>query len=199
MDTKQEAPTGIFIVPKERLLLHLGRIAKPLKGDRQFLELLYHPNQRIHSSQLKNLFNEQGKGTKEFESMADFEEKDGISIGYGWCELPIEITDRHTLHDCWLRLKQLAREEESVEDWNDFGRLQDIRDERQWILDFIKECVTASGKIKCLSNKQYDDYRSVLKTLNRSIRQIAIDEPDLIPYINEHLHIGVYCVWQEAI
>lgn len=189
---------GDTIVPQQRLLRHLCRKSKPLKGDKILLELVYHPDQLIHSSQLNNLFNEQGRGKQEFADMANPDEESLINIGFGWCELPIEITDKRTLTECRKRLRQLAQEEEELEDWNDFGRLQDIRDEKQQILEFIKLCVSSSGKIKSLFNKQYNDYQAILKTLNRSIEKIGLSEPDLVPYIREHLVIGVYCQWKEA-
>lgn len=189
---------GDTIAHRERLLRHLCRKSKPLRGERYLLELLSHPNQPIHSSRLKNLFNEQGRGKQEFEDMANFNQESGINIGFGWCELPIEMTDMRTLAECREWLRQLNEEEEQLEEWNDFGRLQDIRDEKQSILAFIHECVTAAGKIKTMRSKQYDDYRAVLKTLNRTVKEIALTEPDLVPYINEHLVIGVYCQWREA-
>lgn len=186
------------IVPRERLLRHLCRKSKPLRGDRYLLELLTHPNQPIHSSQLKNLFNEQGRGKQEFEDMANFKAGTGINLGYGWCELPIEMTDMRTLTECWIKLRQLAEQEAILEDWNDLARLDEIRDEKQQILDFVRSCVNKNGKIKCLRNKQYDDYRAVLKTLNRTKAEIAKLDPELLAYIEEHLVIGVYCQWKEA-
>lgn len=188
-----------FIIPRCELLNYLNRKLKKLRGDWLFIELLFHPNQLIHCSRLKNLFNKQARGTQEFEVKENFDEDSGIQVGYGWDEAPIKYLDYRALKECYEELKLLAQEEEVCEDWNDFGRLQDIRDERSKIKEYISECIDAAGKIKDIRNKQHNDYRSVYKTLQRSIDQIRIDLPELIPYIDEHLVIGIYCEWKEAI
>jgi hypothetical protein len=188
------------IVPRDRLLEYFNRKPKQLKGDKFLYELVTNANQRIYCSQLRYLFTQQGNGTQEFKSKQNFKEEDGFMLGEGWYERPVEITDKKTLDDCYKRLKQLDREQETIKDWNDYGRLQDIQDERKQILDFIHECTPLlKKKIKVIHNKIHDDYRAIYKAINRSIDLIAIDRPDLIPYIKEHLEIGLFCIWKEDI
>jgi hypothetical protein len=152
-------------------LAKLSQKRVPKKGDIYLRELVYNKNKRIHCSQLRNLFTQQGVGTSEFETKpGESNPVSGYSIGY--YQLAIEMTDPSTIKQCKARLIALINQEATAAQWNDSAKLQD---------------------------QQTDDYRTVQKALKRTRDAIASTEPDLAEYIDKHLETGFWCIWREVI
>lgn len=183
---------------RRRLLSRLEHKPKLLKGDKYLIEILYHYNRYILSSKLKNLWNQQGKGSVEIGTDPEYQQPEsGISFGYS--PLSIEITDEVTIEQCKAMLIDLIAEEAELDEWNDIGRLADIRREKEGLIRYLTECLTANGTIVKISDQQIADYRHVQKAIKRCRDSLAKTEPDLAILIDEHLETGVYCIWREAV
>ena len=182
----------------KRLLAKLSQKRVPKRGDIYLRELIQNRNIRIHCSNLKYLYNQKGVGTTEFETLPDeTKPESGFSVGY--FQLAIEMTDSRTIRQCRARIIALIEQEAYTAECNDSARLEDIRSEKDACIAYLKECLTAKGKISLLYDQQTDDYRTVQKALKRTRDAVAITEPDLAQYIDEHLETGYWCIWREVI
>lgn len=177
-----------------RLIHYLSSKAISRKGEKYLLELLSHPDQRIHSSQLRNLYNLPGKSAGELQTLSLPESAlAGIELGY--TEQPIPITDHQTLDACKKRLRRLNELLEQKSEWNDDAAVDELLTEKQTLVDYLLSCLTSTGEIKSLLDQSHADYRALLQAINRCKEQIALEQPDLLPYISQHLVIGIYCIW----
>lgn len=168
------------------------------KGLAYLIELVSSPNNLIYSTRLRNLFNLPGKGSEELETAYSREEdKTDLDFSIGEPELPVKATDEQAIIEIKKHLQRLIIQEATAENWNDLARLEEIRDEKDKILEYLKQSLTSRGKIKTINSREQADYRAIYLALQRTIGFIQKDRPDIALIIERHLITGIYFQWKE--
>jgi len=177
-------------------LAHEGRTVTYTHAGRGFEyleELLHHPGQPIACNHLRQLFQIEPHAV----SRDDFTETDAATVPY--CpdfpflpiSNPIEVADEQTLQEVKARLLDLIEGEQEASMYHDLARLEDIREEKTALLDYLKQALSKTGKPRYLHHQQRNDYSAVKQAILRAIDKLANDFPDLTQDLKSRLSFGL--------
>jgi len=179
---------------KQVTYTHAGR------GFEYLEELLCHPLKPIMCSHLRQLFQiDPNNSPKD-----DFREVEADTIiscpKFPFLPLgqPIEVADKQTIEEVKSRLVDLINEEEDLMQYHDLARLEDVRDEKQALMDYLKKAMTPMQKPKYLHHQQRNDYSAVKKAIQRAISKMQPDFPILAKDLNENLDYGLSVCYKKA-
>lgn len=149
-------------------------------GARFLIELITHPNQPIHVSELRHLHI-----------------KPLMEGGHNpFKENSIPYCDRKTLDDVKKRLKKLQIIKHEAKCCNDYARLDDIYTEEEFLIDYVKKAINRNGEPRYLRDTLRDDYSYVKKTIDRTIETIRKIETYQAEFIQNHLKTGLRFEWK---
>ena len=197
-----------------RPLLTLLESMSDKAGARFLIELINHPNQPIHVSQLRHLHNlplmdrpeyrpYEGANShkssflrKHESSLLSSHSRAGGNLN-PFKESSIPYCDKKTLDDVKKRLKRLQIIKHEAKCCNDYARLDDIYTEEEFLIDYLKKAFNRKGEPRYLRDTLRDDYSYVKKSIDRIIDRIRECDPNLSIYIENHLKTGLRFTWKE--
>lgn len=162
-------------------------------------ELLLHPNQPIACGHLRQMFQIDQNNI----AMTDFEQMQSNitnSPGYHFlpAELPIESADAKTIGEVKQRLIDLIEEEAELMRYNDYARLEDVRNEKDALLKYLKQILTPLCKPRYLHHQQRNDYSAVKQAIQRALTKLKPDFPKLYLNLTQNLEFGVKVSYKQA-
>ena len=181
------------VSPERQILDSLAKL-NDYYGAKYLTELIYHPNQPIHVTRLRNLFNLPVHSSPEFDS------KRADNLPYSANpnpELPIERADSIAVKQVKERLLCILELIDSARENNDLSALDDLYEERDKLTDWLRQTINIHNRIKNFSDRSAKDYLAVYKNVRKIIDLIAELDPALARHIREHLSTGNCFVWRE--
>lgn len=174
-------------------------------GAMYLTELIHHPNQPIHATQLRNLFNEPDQACpldsaqragEDYESDFDFIQSVNLppSVNPG-VELPIEKADRTAIEQVKKRLVKVLAQIAHARNCHDEAPLEDLYDERDKLLDWLKQTVNRWGRPRFLADNTQKDYQTVRKNINKIIAKLEAVSPQQAEFVRKHLKTGHRFEW----
>jgi hypothetical protein len=161
------------------------------------LELINHPNQPIHASQLRHLHSLPLLDRPEYRSDENSQPyKRKTRQANPFDESTIRFCDQRTINEIKKRLKQLQIQKAEAKDWNDLAHLEEIYREEQILIDYLKKAFNRNGQPRYLRNKSKDDYSYVKKAISRIIEKIRKLDPKQADLIENHLKTGLCFRWE---
>jgi len=184
-----------------RLLIYQenGKLKCKSIGYAFLVELASKPNATIHCSQLRNLYNLPGRGAEEMSIAYKDKEREELNFCISSSPLPIQVIDEQTLQQTKQRLQSLIALEAELLNWNDLARLDEVRSEKEQLVEYLKECLDRKGRIRSLNQTANNDYRMVYRSINRVICKIREIDPELAEEVLKHLETGIYFKWKEVV
>lgn len=156
-------------------------------------ELFHHPDQPITSSHLRQLFqiDPNTSGQDEFREVIPETALDCPNFPFLPPAIPIEVADPQTIDDVKQRLIYLINEEAELMQYHDLARLEDVRDEKQALIDYLKRAQSPIQKPRYLYHQQRNDYSAVKQAIQRAIAKLKPDFPELYQDLTTHLEYGL--------
>lgn len=186
-------------IPK-RLLDTLEKMSD-YYGSKYLIELVSHPNQPIHATRLRDLFN-CPETTYSIEGI-DYAEEPCMRqpIDLPWSvshnfELPVEKADRRYIDEVKRRLLKVLDCLAEAKECNDLGRLEDLYDERDKLTAWLKTAVNIHGRPKYWGDRSAKDYQAVKKNIEKIVAKLEALDPALARYVLQHLRTGQIFVWK---
>lgn len=167
-------------------------------GARFLLELITHPNQPIHATQLRYLHSLPLLDRPEYKPDVNNQtyKSSKSNLANPFDETSVRYCDQQTITEIKQRLNKLLAMKDQAKEWNDYGRLEEIYDEEQILVDYLKKAFNRNGQPRYLRNKSKDDYSYVKKNLSRIISRIRQLDPAQAEMIEKHLKTGLRFVWK---
>ena len=181
------------VSPESQILKNLAKL-EGYYGAKYLTELIYHPNQPIHVTRLRNLFNLPVHSSPEFDSIRADDLPYSANPNP---EQPIERADSIAVKQVKERLLSILDMIDSAREDNDLSRLDELYDERDMLTDWLRQTINIHNRIKKLSDRTAIDYLAVYKNVRKIIDLIAELDPALARHIREHLSTGKCFVWRE--
>lgn len=107
--------------------------------------------------------------------------------------LPLPLSDPKTVKEVKQRLLRLISEEAELEENCDFSRLDDIRDEKEALTQYLNEVYSPARRMRCFPDENLRQRKRVQKNLLRAIATIGDLEPELATKLKSCLqfHCGI--------
>jgi len=169
-------------------LCYRGKIHsfKNSKGMKYLIALLSHQDLPIPWQQLELLDNGYSDSKA---GWTDCDEAEVRSLSPA-CELPpYQLADRQTLKEIKQRLNQIIAELAEADAWNDYSRKDDLMEEQEKLLAYLKEVYLPNGSKRCFSTEFTLQRRRILKALRRALSEIEAVEPALASELKASLYL----------
>jgi hypothetical protein len=173
------------------------------------IELIAHPNQPIHVSQLRYLHSLPLLDRPEYRPYegnnahkSSFRRKQESSplfshaLANPFDETSIRFCDQKTIDQVKKRLSKLQSIKAEAQNWNDYARLEELYREEEFLIEYLKKAFNKNGNPRFLRNRGKDDYSYVKKSIERVIAKIRKLDPALADEIDKHLKTGLRFEWQ---
>lgn len=122
--------------------------------------------------------------------------KKGLYPAY--LDSPIPLSDEQSISEVKARLLKLINLEAEMRVNCDYGRLEDILDEKEKLIGYLKESYHSTGKIRCEQNSALRAKNSVNKAIKRVIEDISSADTELGAYFNRCIRRGATIFYQPA-
>jgi hypothetical protein len=174
---------------------HAGR------GFEYLEELLCHPNCPIMCSHLRQMFqiDPNACAGDDFDEVEAVPDLNHTRFPYLPLTEPIEAADRQTIDDVKQRLLNLIAAEAELMQYHDYARLDDVREEKQALLDYLRQVITPLGRPRFLHHQQRNDYSAVKQAIQRAVAKLEPDFPDLFEDLNANLVFGLSVCYRDPI
>lgn len=160
------------------------------------LELITHPNQPIHATQLRHLHSLPLLDRPQYkpnENHRPYKSKGRPANPFD--ESSVRFCDQRTINEIKKRLKQLQIQKAEARDWNDHAHLEEIYKEEEILIDYLKKAFNRYGQPRYLRHQAKDDYSYVKKSISRIIDNIRLLDPKQADLIERHLKTGLSFEW----
>jgi prophage tail gpP-like protein len=154
------------------------------------------PNASIYISDVRHSLYQAAVGSEEFTSQKQYLEPES-GMRFGNPELPIETVDEKYITSVKKRLVRIQELIAERQEWHDVAALEDLYDEEEQLIARLKQDLTPSGKPRFIISSEQDDYRAVKKAVNNEIKRMRKENRELAEYVQAHIVIGKYCMWNE--
>lgn len=171
------------------------------RGFEYLEELLAHPKRPIYCGELRQLFQIDPYQT----AQADFEDVNVCShqschnFPFLPIETPIETADEQTIKQVKQRLLELINEEAELMQYHDLARLEDVRDEKDALVRYLKQALTPMQKPRYLHHQQRNDYSAVKKAIQRAIAKLQPTFPSLANDLKQNLDFGLQVCYKKVV
>jgi hypothetical protein len=163
------------------------------KGFEYLEEVLAHPHQPIRPTYLRQLFTIDTQVT----AQAEYTEKQPVTVPF--CdhfpflplESPIEAADQQTIKEVKQALIDLLSEEAEAMQHHDLARIEDIRDEKAQLMQYLSTVLSPQRRPRYLSHPVRNDYSAVKQAIKRALAKLQKDFPELTTDLNAHLDYGL--------
>jgi len=180
---------------ESRNLLNLLETMSDKAGARFLIELITHPNQPIHVSELRHLHSLPLLDAQQYRPQYSRPSLDGGPNPFK--ENSIPYCDKKTLDDVKNRLKKLQIIKHEAKCCNDYARLDDIYTEEEFLIDYLKKAINRKGEPRYLRDTLRNDYSYVKKSISRIIDRMESLDPFFAKKIREHLVTGLRFKWKD--
>lgn len=110
--------------------------------------------------------------------------------------LSYAMADRKAIYNIKRRLVQIIAELAELEEYNDYARAADLRDEQEALMQYLRDVYRPCGRVRSFPDETAKQRSKVLKALRRVMSDIAAVEPELASLIWESLEINEYLVYR---
>jgi len=158
---------------------------KRTTGVNYLLELLLHPYQSITASSLYALVNHRARIYSLPE--VDFKQENGEGAFHNLITVP--QADGKTLREIKLRVNVINAKIAEAEEWNDLARLEELKLERDSLLDYLKENLNVQAMMKEINDSDYKCADNVYHALQNALNNINKSCPELGKLLYESMQI----------
>jgi hypothetical protein len=179
---------SLKISGRKVILCYRGKIHsfKNSKGMKYLAILLSHQDLPVPWQQLEQLDN----GYSAYQAgWTDNSEPEVRALSPA-CELPpYQLADQQTLKEVKQRMNQIIAELAEADSWNDYSRKDDLLDEQEKLLSYLKEVYLPNGRKRFFPNEFTLQRKRILKALRRALSEIEAVEPKLAYELKASLHL----------
>jgi len=177
------------------LLLYLKSNIKSCCGLAILEELVANPDTSIHCTRLRHLHNPASVHAPEFD-ITELALPGYIKTNHSIPELPVEFADSKAVNQVKQAYLRVLESEKQARQDNDLAVVEDCRDEREKLEDYLHKAVSRKGRIRYLQNQAHDDYRVVRSNLMNMLKKVRALNQDYADYIKARLVMGYYFMWR---
>lgn len=170
------------------------------KGSKAILELYLHAGSAIPAETLYNLENKQP--VKNIVDKAFHEDEKYCPAIDAYIitsnpDCPIELTDWRTVDEVRKAIKGINYHLGNAEENNDLGRVEDLKQEREKLTEYLSECLTPTGKIRKTSHTSRKLTLALARDVKYYLDKLARTDPNLSNFLRDHVKIGKHCYWSD--
>jgi hypothetical protein len=150
------------------------------------VELLLHPYQGISAVALHALVNH---SLPRNNSPVDLGLETANAIPYFHNLMPMPLADPQTIKDIKLKLNLLTVRIAEADDWNDLSRLEEMKLERDSLLDYLQETLSGQKSQAIFRDMDYKCCDNVYHSLRQLLSLITRESPELGILLKESLQL----------
>ncbi len=109
---------------------------------------------------------------------------------------PLQMTDNRTIRELKQRLLCIVDELVLMEENNDYGRADELRDEQDKLCEYLKEVYRPCGKLRNFPDENSKLKRRVIRAIHRAIEDIRKESTMLAMVIEDSLEVGEYLLFR---
>lgn len=170
------------------------------KGSKAILELYLHAGSAIPAEELYNLENK-----REIKYIADqvFNQEEGYLpeldayVITSMPDSPIELTDAKAVLQIKKELIKINYQLAAATENNDLGQAEDLKQQQEHYLGYLKECLTPTGKIRKTSHTSRKLTLALARDVKYYLDKLAKTDPGLSGFLRDHVKIGKHCYWSD--
>ncbi|GEM_PF-1463813 len=156
------------------------------KGVRYLVELLLHPYMGISATALHSLVNHEPARYPFYPGQAE----DGVPAGDSFQSiLPQPLCDPATVSQVRQKLNLLTVLIAEAEEWNDLARLEEMKLERDALLDYLKESLSLRQSRLAAGDQDYRCADSVYHAITHTLGNLEKQCPALGALLRRSLHL----------
>lgn len=162
------------------------------RGWAYILALVGHQGLPARAGQLEELYEMSAPGRQtEFAK----EEAGNADLHPGEAYLGQPVCDWQTVADIKCRLIVLLEELALAEEFHNDARVDELRDERDQLLQYLQEACGLGGRLRCFPTEERKRRARVAQAISRCLDEMAGLEPELAKYLRLCLVLGEWFVY----
>jgi hypothetical protein len=163
-------------------VLHLNKTL----GISYLVELLLHPYMSISATALHSLVNHAASPVGAAWGL----EEDGYMCGSSFQNiLPQPLCDPQAIREVKLKLNLLTVQIAEAQEWNDLARLEEMKLERDALLDYLKDSLSMRNAQTLSADLDYKCADSVYGAINYTLKSLEKQYPPLGRLLRKSLHL----------
>jgi tRNA(Ile)-lysidine synthase TilS/MesJ len=164
-------------------------------GIAYLIELVMHPGVPVSYQELETALQQPLAGYRRFEGKEALLQH-GLQLQEK--PLPYAMTDKQTLGSIKQRLLQIIAELAELEEYNDYSRADDLREEQEALMLYLRQVYRPGGRLRSFSDAATKLKHKILKALRRALADIAGVDVELAAYIRASLELNEYLVYRNC-
>ncbi|MDD2227851.1 MAG: hypothetical protein PHY48_00390 [Candidatus Cloacimonetes bacterium] len=157
------------------------------------LELICHPELPVSFFQMETTNSRPQNCYRQFENHEAL-----LEFGLHLQEKPLAnpVADKQTLHSIKQRLLRIIAELAELEEYNDYARAEDLINEKEALMLYLKEVYRPGNKIRNFDDEANRQKSRMLKALRRAISDIAKHDSKLASYLTATISVSEFIVYR---